>query len=58
MSVRLRPSIRCTFEEEQGVLRIALKELDQESNEQHIVIYALKVSSTSIPLSLFTNLSF
>ena len=54
MSVRLRPSIRCTFEEEQGVLRIALKELDQESNEQHIVIYALRVSSVFISLFLQT----
>ncbi|KAI0690976.1 hypothetical protein BC835DRAFT_1417457 [Cytidiella melzeri] len=42
MSVRLRPSIRCSFDEEQGVLRITLKETDEESGDQHVVIYALK----------------
>ncbi|KAI0091557.1 hypothetical protein BDY19DRAFT_991249 [Irpex rosettiformis] len=46
MSVRLRPSIRCSFDEEQGVLRITLKELDEESSEHHVVIYALKRGKT------------
>ncbi|OBZ74081.1 hypothetical protein A0H81_06264 [Grifola frondosa] len=40
MSVRLRPAVRCTFDEEQAVLRVVLKEL-VDGTEQ-VVVYALK----------------
>lgn len=43
MSVRLRPTVRCSFDEEQAVLRITLKELDESTGDQQIVVYALKV---------------
>lgn len=47
MSVRLRPTVRCSFDEDQGILRIVLKEAieqdDVKSADQHVVVYALKV---------------
>lgn len=50
MSVRLCPTVRCTFDEDQGILRFTLKEaLDgetftSEAQGQQVVVYALKVS--------------
>ena len=48
MSVRLRPAVRCTFDEDQGVLRLTLKEATDEElltpQRQQVVVYALKVS--------------
>jgi hypothetical protein len=43
MSVRIRPSIRCSFDEDQGVLRLAHMEKAEEGDGQQLVIYALKV---------------
>lgn len=49
MSVRLRPIIRCSFNEDQNILRITLKEsveqkdVPMENWLQEVVIYALKV---------------
>lgn len=49
MSVGLRPAVRCSFDEEQGVLRIALKEAVSHggavdaSGKPQVVLYALKV---------------
>ena len=51
MSVGLRPTTRCSFDEQQGVLRIALKEavLNEDGSpvpgQQQIAVYALKVRS-------------
>ncbi|KAL4249888.1 hypothetical protein ABKN59_002054 [Abortiporus biennis] len=48
MSVRLRPTVRCTFDEDQAVLRLTLKEtieqdgVPTEQSPQQIVVYALK----------------
>ncbi|KAI0788887.1 hypothetical protein C8Q75DRAFT_734130 [Abortiporus biennis] len=48
MSVRLRPTMRCTFDEDQAVLRLTLKEtieqdgVPTEQSPQQIVVYALK----------------
>ncbi|GBE89514.1 hypothetical protein SCP_1601760 [Sparassis crispa] len=53
MSVRLRPTVRCTYDEEQGVLRIVLKELEEREGvppdqwKQQVVIYALKRGKAS-----------
>ena len=43
MSVRLRPAVRCTFDEAQGALRVALKEPIEGTQQEHVVIYALRV---------------
>lgn len=43
MSVRLRPTIRCSFDEAQGALRVTLKEPVEDSQHEQLVIYALKV---------------
>lgn len=50
MSVRLRPIVRCNFDEEHGILRLSLKEraVDQDGVPsgdcgEEVVIYALKV---------------
>lgn len=49
MSVRLRPTVRCTFDEDQGILRVALKESEEQDGvpkeqwRQQVVVYALKV---------------
>ena len=50
MSVRLRPEVRCTFDEDQGILRVTQKEIVEAKSsdqkcEQEVVIYALKVRS-------------
>jgi hypothetical protein len=50
MSVGLCPATRCSFDEEQGVLRISLKEVIQNEDGsavggQQVVVYALKVRS-------------
>jgi len=46
MNVRVRPTVRCTFDEEDNVLRIVLKEAvehgDGAHSAQELVIYALK----------------
>lgn len=53
MNVRLGAEVRCTLDEEQGVLRIVLKEAVEsdadakEMTEQEVVVYALKVSSSA-----------
>lgn len=43
MSVRLRPTVRCSFDEPQGALRVALRELVEETQQEQLVIYALRV---------------
>lgn len=47
MVVRLRPAVRCTYDEDQGILRITLKEAVEEPQPggptSEIVVYALKV---------------
>lgn len=57
MNVRLRPTVRCSFDAEQCVLRVALKEVvkfdswstghnrvpGQGQMETELVVYALKV---------------
>jgi len=53
MSVRLRPAVRCSFDEEQGILRVALKESEEcedvppEQRKQQVVVYALKRGKVS-----------
>ncbi|KAI0940727.1 hypothetical protein AcV7_003031 [Taiwanofungus camphoratus] len=53
MSVRLRPTVRCTFDEDQGILRVALKESEEQDGvpkeqwRQQVVVYALKRGKTS-----------
>lgn len=53
MSVRLRPTVRCSFDEDQGILRVALKEADKCENaisgqqKQEIVVYAIKRGKAS-----------
>ncbi|KAH8104077.1 hypothetical protein BXZ70DRAFT_681739 [Cristinia sonorae] len=55
MSVRLRPIVRCTFDEEHGILRITLKEkpVDQDGAvvsqdiPEELVIYALRRGKVS-----------
>ena len=43
MSVRLRPAVRCSFDEAQGALRVTLKERAEDEQEEQLVIYALRV---------------
>ena len=43
MSVRLRPTVRCSFDEAQGALRVTLKEPTEDTQHEQLVIYALKV---------------
>ncbi|KAI8996491.1 hypothetical protein BD414DRAFT_478204 [Trametes punicea] len=43
MNVRLGRLVRCSFDEAQGVLRVALKEPVEESQQEQIVVYAMKV---------------
>ncbi len=45
MSVRLRPTVLCSFDEAQGALRVTLKEPVEETQQERLVIYALRVSS-------------
>ncbi|OCH87531.1 hypothetical protein OBBRIDRAFT_153076 [Obba rivulosa] len=48
MSVRLRPTVRCTFDRAQSTLRVTLKETEEQEGvpheqwPQHMVIYAIK----------------
>lgn len=50
MNVRLHPALRCTFDAEENVLRLVLKEPVEQENvppeewARDIVVYALKVS--------------
>lgn len=54
MCVGLRPAVRCSFDEEQGVLRVALKEkISSESGsadagQPQVVLYALKVGLAAL----------
>jgi len=49
MNVRVRPTVRCTYDEEDSVLRVILKEAVEfgeegpETRPQELVVYALKV---------------
>ena len=43
MSVRLRSAVRCSFDEAQGALRVTLKEQVEDSQEEQLIIYALRV---------------
>ena len=53
MSVRLRPAVRCTFDENEGVLRVVLKEAQEREDassdrrKEDVVVYALKVRAYS-----------
>jgi len=43
MNVRVRPTVRCTFDKEDNVLRIVLKEaVENGDGAQELVVYALK----------------
>lgn len=54
MNVRMNPTVRCIFDEEENVLRLVLKEFIEEENvpqkdwKGEVAIYALKVRSPSI----------
>lgn len=48
MSVMLKPSTRCAFDEDQGILRITHMETIEGKKGSEIVVYALKVSEGSI----------
>ena len=50
MNVRMHPTVRCTYDAEENVLRLILQEgveqtnvLQQDSSKWEIVVYALKV---------------
>jgi hypothetical protein len=53
MNVRIRPTVRCTFDDEDNVLRIVLKEAVEyndgspETKSEELVVYALKVRCNS-----------
>ncbi|KAI1790265.1 hypothetical protein LXA43DRAFT_1017215 [Ganoderma leucocontextum] len=47
MSVRLRPTVRCSFDEAQGALRVTLKEPIEDTQQEQLVIYVLKRGKTS-----------
>lgn len=53
MSVRLQPAVRCTFDENECVLRVVLKEAQERGDassdlrKEDIVVYALKVCAYS-----------
>ncbi|TCD67390.1 hypothetical protein EIP91_012425 [Steccherinum ochraceum] len=54
MSVRLRPTVRCIFDEEHGVLRLTLKEKSEDTegdspkhNDETVVIYAFRRGKVS-----------
>lgn len=49
MNVRVRPTVRCTFDEEDDVLRVAAMEAVEDASDE-LVIYAFKVC---IPLLMF-----
>lgn len=56
MNVRVQPAVRCTFDSEDNVLRIVLKEAVEDSDgpaatrPQELVVYALKVRLAFSPL--------
>jgi len=49
MNLRMHPTVRCTYEAEENVLRLILQELVEQTNvpqedwKKEIVVYALKV---------------
>lgn len=43
MNVRVKPSVRCTFDEEDNVLRVVVMEAGGEDTPEELVIYAFKV---------------
>jgi hypothetical protein len=49
MNVRMHATVRCTFDPQENILRVALKELPEKSASEegapipHTVIYAFKV---------------
>jgi hypothetical protein len=51
MNVRIHPSVRCTYEAEENIIRLILHEcieipnVPQEDWKKEIVVYALKVDS-------------
>ncbi|KAI0741812.1 hypothetical protein C8Q80DRAFT_1196397 [Daedaleopsis nitida] len=47
MSVRLRPTVRCLFDETQGALRVTLKEPLEDTLEEQLVVYALRRGKSS-----------
>ncbi|PIL24799.1 hypothetical protein GSI_12685 [Ganoderma sinense ZZ0214-1] len=47
MSVRLRPTVRCSLDEAQSVLRVTLREPIEDTQHEHLVIYALKRGKAS-----------
>ncbi|KAI0367609.1 hypothetical protein BV20DRAFT_970391 [Pilatotrama ljubarskyi] len=47
MNVRLRPIVRCSFEEAQGLLRVALKEPSEDVQQEQVIVYALKRGKSS-----------
>lgn len=59
MSVGLRPAVRCSFDENQGVLRVSLKEAVSSDSgaaaEQQVVLYVLKRGR--VPRDDFTSFS-
>jgi hypothetical protein len=54
MNVRMHPTVRCTYEAEENVVRLILQELveqpniAQEDRNKEIVVYALKVCSFTL----------
>jgi len=53
MNVRVQSTVRCVFVPEENVLRLILKEevestSEEENKKQELVIYALKVSCSSL----------
>ena len=42
MNVRVRPTVRCTFDEEDNVLRVVVMEAVEDASDE-LVIYAFKV---------------
>ena len=47
MSVRLRPAVRCALDETQSALRVALREPVEGTQDECVVVYALKVRPPS-----------
>lgn len=66
MNVPMSPAVRCSFDAEDGILRIVLKEAitaegGNGAGTHELVVYAIKVSSSPFPetpqerRSIFTN---
>ncbi|KAI0642003.1 hypothetical protein C8Q79DRAFT_1013894 [Trametes meyenii] len=47
VNVRMHPLVRCSFDETQGLLRVTLKEPVEDTQLEHIVVYALKRGKAS-----------